>query len=53
MLGNYSTNNFEKKEVTEKYIFDANIFDDIVKMKKWNEEMGSSQLHILFSFYIL
>lgn len=33
MLGNYSTNDFEKKEVTEKYIFDTNIFDDMVNEK--------------------
>lgn len=33
MLGNYSTNDFEKKEVIEKYIFDTNIFDDIVNEK--------------------
>lgn len=30
MFGSYSTNDFGKKEVTEKYIFDTNIFDDIV-----------------------
>lgn len=33
MLGNYSTNDFEKKEVTEKYIFDTNIFDNIINEK--------------------
>lgn len=33
MLGNHSTNDFEKKEVIEKYIFDTNIFDDIVSEK--------------------
>jgi len=33
MLGNYSTNDLEKKEVKEKYIFDTNIFDDIVNEK--------------------
>lgn len=33
MLGNHSTNDFRKKEVTEKYIFDTNIFDDIVNEK--------------------
>ena len=33
MLGNYSTNDLEKKEVKEKYMFDTNIFDDIVNGK--------------------
>ena len=33
MFGNYLTNDFGKKEVTEKYIFDTNIFDDIVDEK--------------------
>jgi rRNA-processing protein FCF1 len=33
MPGNHSTNDFEKKEITEKYIFDTNIFDDIVNEK--------------------
>ena len=33
MLENHSTNDFEKKEVIEKYIFDTNIFDDIVSEK--------------------
>ena len=33
MLGNYSTNDFEKKKLQKKYIFDTNIFDDMVNEK--------------------
>ena len=33
MLGDYPTNDLEKKEVKEKYMFDTNIFDDIVNGK--------------------
>jgi len=33
MSGDFSTNDLEKEEVKEKYIFDTNIFDDVVSDK--------------------
>lgn len=40
MLGNYPTNDLEKKEVKEKYMFDTNIFDDIVNGKLGIADIG-------------